>query len=342
MAIKVAINGFGRIGRCTLRAIYEQGLQNEFDVVAINAAGDLKTNAHLLKYDTTHGRFRTPVETDGENCIIIDGKRIAFYSTKNPKEINWADHGVDILLECTGAYTTKAKASALLEQGAKRVLISAPGGDDVDTTIVYGVNEELLRADMTVVSNASCTTNCLAPVAKILSDNIGIKQGLMTTIHAYTNDQVTVDVRHKDLRRARAAAANIIPTKTGAATAVGLVLPQLKGKVDGFALRVPTINVSLVDLTFTAGRATTKDEINALMTAAANGPLKGVLDVNNDPLVSSDFNHTTVSSTFDATQTRVIQGEDGSTLVKVLAWYDNEWGYSCRMIDAARAWMNAK
>lgn len=342
MAIKVAINGFGRIGRCTLRAIYEQGLQNEFDVVAINAAGDLKTNAHLLKYDTTHGRFRTSVETDGENCIIIDGKRIAFYSTKNPKEINWADHGVDILLECTGAYTTKAKASALLEQGAKRVLISAPGGDDVDTTIVYGVNEDLLRADMTVVSNASCTTNCLAPVAKILSDNIGIKQGLMTTIHAYTNDQVTVDVRHKDLRRARAAAANIIPTKTGAAAAVGLVLPQLKGKVDGFALRVPTINVSLVDLTFTAGRATTKEEINALMTAAANGPLKGVLDVNNDPLVSSDFNHTTVSSTFDATQTRVIQGEDGSTLVKVLAWYDNEWGYSCRMIDAARAWMNAK
>ena len=342
MAIKVAINGFGRIGRCTLRAIYEQGLQNEFDVVAINAAGDLKTNAHLLKYDTTHGRFGTSVETDGENCIIIDGKRIAFYSTKNPKEINWADHGVDILLECTGAYTTKAKASALLEQGAKRVLISAPGGDDVDTTIVYGVNEDLLKSGMTVVSNASCTTNCLAPVAKILSDSIGIKQGLMTTIHAYTNDQVTVDVRHKDLRRARAAAANIIPTKTGAAAAVGLVLPQLKGKVDGFALRVPTINVSLVDLTFTAGRATTKDEINALMTAAANGPLKGVMDVNNDPLVSSDFNHTTVSSTFDATQTRVIQGEDGSTLVKVLAWYDNEWGYSCRMLDAARAWMNAK
>ena len=342
MAIKVAINGFGRIGRCTLRAIYEQGLQNEFDVVAINAAGDLKTNSHLLKYDTTHGRFRTSVETDGENCIIIEGKRIAFYSTKNPKEINWADHGVDIVLECTGAYTSKAKAGALLEQGAKRVLISAPGGDDVDATIVYGVNEDLFKADMTVVSNASCTTNCLAPVAKILSDSIGIKQGLMTTIHAYTNDQVTVDVRHKDLRRARAAAANIIPTKTGAAAAVGLVLPELKGKVDGFALRVPTINVSLVDLTFTAGRNTTKEEINALMTAAANGPLKGVLDVNNDPLVSSDFNHTTVSSTFDATQTRVIQGEDGSTLVKVLAWYDNEWGYSCRMLDAARAWMNAK
>jgi glyceraldehyde 3-phosphate dehydrogenase len=342
MAIKVAINGFGRIGRCTLRAIYEQGLQNKFHVVAINAAGDLKTNAHLLKYDTTHGRFRTSVETEGEDCIIIDGKKIAFYSTKNPKDINWADHHVDIVLECTGAYTSKAKAMALLEQGAKRVLISAPGGDDVDATIVFGVNENILKPGMTVVSNASCTTNCLAPVAKILSDSIGIKQGLMTTIHAYTNDQVTVDVRHKDLRRARAAAANIIPTKTGAAKAVGLVLPELKGKVDGFALRVPTINVSLVDLTFTASRHTTKEEINDLMTAAARGPLKGVLEVNNDPLVSSDFNHTTVSSTFDATQTRVIQAEDGSTLVKVLAWYDNEWGYSCRMLDAARAWMNVK
>ncbi|HOI52373.1 MAG TPA: type I glyceraldehyde-3-phosphate dehydrogenase [Azonexus sp.] len=342
MAIKVAINGFGRIGRCTLRAIYEQGLQNEFDVVAINASGDLATNAHLLKYDTTHGRFTTSVETEGENCIIIDGKKIAFYSTKNPKDINWADHGVDVLLECTGAYTSKAKAQALLEQGAKRVLISAPGGDDVDGTIVMGVNEGILTQAMSVVSNASCTTNCLAPVAKVLSDNIGIKSGLMTTVHAYTNDQVTVDVRHKDLRRARAAAANIIPTKTGAAKAVGLVLPQLVGKFDGFALRVPTINVSLVDLTFTAERATTKDEINALMTAAANGPLKGIMAVNTEPLVSSDFNHTTVSSTFDATQTRVLKAEDGSTLVKVLAWYDNEWGYSCRMLDAARAWMAAK
>ena len=346
MSIKVAINGFGRIGRCTLRAIYEQGLQNEFDVVAINASGDLATNAHLLKYDTTHGRFGTSVETEGEDgkdsCIVIDGKKIPFYSTKNPKEVDWAKHGVEILLECTGAYTTKEKAKALLEQGAKRVLISAPGGDDVDATIVMGVNEGVLKADMSVVSNASCTTNCLAPVAKVLAESIGIKQGLMTTIHAYTNDQVTVDVRHKDLRRARAAAANIIPTKTGAAKAVGLVLPQLVGKFDGFSLRVPTINVSLVDLTFTAERATTKDEINALMTAAANGPLKGILAINNEPLVSSDFNHTTVSSTFDATQTRVIQGADGSSLVKVLAWYDNEWGYSCRMLDAARAWMAAK
>lgn len=342
MGIKVAINGFGRIGRCTLRAIWEQGLEKEFDVVAINGSGDLKTNAHLLRYDTTHGRFNTPVEMDGDNALIVGGKRIAFYSTKNPKDIAWKDHSVDVLLECTGAYTSKAKAQALLEQGAKRVLISAPGGDDVDATIVFGVNHTALKAGMTVVSNASCTTNCLAPVAKVLSDNVGIKQGLMTTVHAYTNDQVTVDVRHKDLRRARAAAQNIIPTKTGAAAAVGLVLPQLKGKFDGFALRVPTLNVSLVDLTFTAERNTTKEEINALMTAAAQGPLKGVLAVNTEPLVSSDFNHTTVSSTFDATQTRVIQSEDGSTLVKVLAWYDNEWGYSCRMLDAARAWMQVR
>jgi len=338
MSIKIAINGYGRIGRCTLRAIWEYGLQDEFDVVAINASGDLQTNAHLTRYDTTHGRFATSVETDGENCMIVGGKRIPFYSTKNPKEINWADHGVELLLECTGAYTSKAKAQVLLEQGARRVLISAPGGDDVDATIVYGVNHDILTRDMTVVSNASCTTNCLAPVAKVLQDSIGIKQGLMTTIHAYTNDQVLVDVRHKDLRRARAGAQNIIPTKTGAAKAVGLVLPALQGRVDGFALRVPTINVSLVDLTFTAERPTSKEEINELMTAAANGPLKGVLDVNTAPLVSSDFNHTRVSSTFDATQTRVIDGN----LVKVLAWYDNEWGYSCRMLDAARALVNAK
>jgi glyceraldehyde 3-phosphate dehydrogenase len=342
MAIKVGINGYGRIGRCTLRAIYELGLEDEFEVVAINASGDLKTNAHLTKYDTTHGRFRTSVETEGEDgnnsAMIIGGKRIPFYSTKNPKDINWAEHGVDVLLECTGSYTSKAKAQALLEQGAKRVLISAPGGDDVDATIVYGVNHDLLTQAMTVVSNASCTTNCLAPVAKVLHDNIGIKKGLMTTIHAYTNDQVLVDVRHKDLRRARAGAQNIIPTKTGAAKAVGLVLPALKGKVDGFALRVPTINVSLVDLTFNAMRPTTKEEINQLMTEASQGALKGVLAVNTEPLVSSDFNHDSVSSTLDATQTRV---QDG-TLVKVLAWYDNEWGYSCRMLDAARAWMNAK
>ena len=337
MAIKVAINGYGRIGRCTLRALYELGRRDEFEIVAINASGDLATNAHLTKYDTTHGRFAASVEMDGEKAMIINGDRIPFYSTKNPKDINWADHGVDVLLECTGAYTSKAKAQALLEQSARRVLISAPGGDDVDATIVYGVNHQILRRDMTVVSNASCTTNCLAPVAKVLQDNIGIRQGLMTTIHAYTNDQVLVDVRHKDLRRARAAAQNIIPTKTGAAAAVGLVLPALKGRVDGFALRVPTMNVSLVDLTFTAERATSKEEINTLMQDAAAGALKGVLGVNTAPLVSMDFNHDSHSSVFDATQTRVIDG----TLVKILAWYDNEWGYSCRMLDAARAFVQA-
>ena len=307
-------------------------------MVAINASGDLKTNAHLTQYDTTHGRFQTPVETEGDNCIIIGGKRIPFFSTKDPLAIDWGKLGVDVLLECTGQYKSKAKAGVLLKQGAKRILISAPGGDDVDATIVCGVNEHILTSAMTVVSNASCTTNCLAPVAKVLQDNVGIKLGLMTTVHAYTNDQTLVDIRHSDLRRARAAAQNIIPTKTGAAAAVGLVLPELKGKFDGFALRVPTLNVSLVDLTFTAERVTSKDEINALMKAAAAGPMKGILAVNEAPLVSSDFNHTTVSSTFDATQTRVIDG----TLVKVLAWYDNEWGYSCRMLDAARAFANAK
>ena len=342
MTIKVAVNGFGRIGRCTVRAIFEQGLDKEFDIVAINASGDLPTNAHLLQFDTTHGRFQQSVAFEGDDTLIIGNKKIPFYSTKNPKDIDWAKHGVDLLLECTGAYTSKAKAQALLDQGAKRVLISAPGGDDVDATIVYGVNHHVLKPTMAVVSNASCTTNCLAPVAAVLSKNCGIKQGLMTTIHAYTNDQVTVDVRHKDLRRARAAAANIIPTKTGAAKAVGLVLPELKGKFDGFALRVPTLNVSLVDLTFTSEKSVTAAEINEWMKNAAAGELKGVLAVNDLPLVSSDFNHTTVSSTFDLTQTRVITAADGTTLIKVLAWYDNEWGYSCRMLDTARAWMAAK
>jgi glyceraldehyde 3-phosphate dehydrogenase len=332
MTIKIAINGYGRIGRCSLRALYELGLRDQFEIVAINASGDLATNAHLTRYDTTHGRFATEVLTEGDNLMIVGGDRIPFFSTKDPLAIDWGALGVDVLLECTGAYTSKAKARVHLQQGAKKILISAPGGDDVDATIVYRVNDEVLTGDMTVVSNASCTTNCLAPVAKVLQDNIGIEQGLMTTVHAYTNDQVLVDVRHKDLRRARAAAQNIIPTKTGAAKAVGLVLPALKGKFDGFALRVPTMNVSLVDLTFTASRETSKDEINALMKEAAKGPMKGVLAVNEDPLVSMDFNHDSHSSVFDATQTRVLDGK----LVKVLAWYDNEWGYSCRMLDAAR------
>lgn len=338
MTIKVAINGYGRIGRCTLRALYELGLRDQFEIVAINASGDLATNAHLTKYDTTHGRFGTEVSTEGDNAMIVGGDRIPFFSTKDPLAIDWGALGVDVLLECTGAYTSKAKAEVLVKQGAKKVLISAPGGEDVDATIVYGVNHDVLTKDMTVVSNASCTTNCLAPVAKVLQDNLGIEQGLMTTVHAYTNDQVLVDVRHKDLRRARAAAHNIIPTKTGAAKAVGLVLPALKGKFDGFALRVPTINVSLVDLTFTASRATSKDEINALMKEAANGALKGILAVNEAPLVSMDFNHDAHSSVFDATQTRVM----GGNLVKVLAWYDNEWGYSCRMLDAARVFHEAR
>ncbi len=338
MTIKLGINGYGRIGRCTLRAIYELGLRDEFEVVAINASGSIETNVHLTKFDTTHGRFNAEVTIEGNDAMIVNGDRIAYYSTKTPTDIDWGKHGVDVLLECTGAYTSKAKAQVLLQQKANKVLISAPGGDDVDATIVYGVNHDILRGDMTVVSNASCTTNCLAPVAKVLQDNIGIKQGLMTTVHAYTNDQVLVDVRHKDLRRARAAAQNIIPTKTGAAKAVGLVLPELKGKFDGFALRVPTMNVSLVDLTFTAERETSAEEINNLMKEAARGALKGVLAVNEDPLVSMDFNHDPHSSTFDATQTRVIDG----TLVKVLAWYDNEWGYSCRMLDAARAFANAQ
>ena len=342
MPIKVAINGFGRIGRCILRAIHEQGLQDVFEVVAINSPGELAANAHLLKYDTTHGRFGAAVSIEGENTLIIDGKKITFYATRNPKDIDWTRHGVELLFECTGIHAGKAKAQALLTQGAKKVLISAPGDDDVDATVVYGVNESVLSSAMTVVSNASCTTNCLAPVAKVLAETIGIRQGLMTTVHAYTNDQVTVDGSHKDLRRGRAAAANIIPTKTGAAKAVGLVLPQLKGRFDGFSLRVPTLNVSLVDLTFTSERATTKEEINALMRAAAEGPLKGILAFNTEPLVSSDFNHCPVSSTFDATQTRVLTGENGETLVKVLAWYDNEWGYSCRMLDVAKTWIQAK
>ncbi|MDR0996565.1 MAG: type I glyceraldehyde-3-phosphate dehydrogenase [Zoogloeaceae bacterium] len=341
MSIKVAINGFGRIGRCVFRAIYERGLQDELEIVAVNTgSGDLAANAHLLQYDTTHGRAAFAVATDGEN-LVVDGKKIPFFLSRDPKGVPWDKLGVDVLFECTGFYTSKAKAQALIEAGVKHVLISAPADNDVDATVVHGVNDAVLTSKMTVVSNASCTTNCLAPVAKVLDESVGIEQGLMTTIHAYTNDQVPVDALHKDMRRARAAAQNIIPTKTGAAKAVGLVLPQLKGKFDGFALRVPVLNVSLVDLTFTPKRPTTAEEINQLMRDAAQGELQGVLAVNDAPLVSSDFNHTPVSSTFDATQTRVLSGDDGQTLVKVLSWYDNEWGYSNRMLDVARAWMAA-
>ena len=337
MSIRIAINGYGRIGRQALRSIYEYNLRGDFEIVAVNASGDLATNAHLTKFDTVHGRFAADVSHD-EEALIVNGDRIPFFSTRNPAELPWAALNVDLVLECTGSFTTKEKCKLHLDAGAKKVLISAPGGDDVDATIVYGVNHDILTADMTVVSNASCTTNCLAPVAKALHDAIGIKKGLMTTIHAFTNDQVLTDVRHKDLRRARSATDNLIPTKTGAAKAVGLVLPELKGRLDGFSVRVPTINVSLVDLTFTASRDTTKDEINEIVKAASEGSMKGTLGYNTLPLVSSDFNHTTEGSFFDATLTKVT----GGNMVKVLAWYDNEWGFCQQMLKTARAMFAAK
>ena len=332
MSIRIAINGYGRIGRQVLRAIYENNLRSEFEVVAVNASGDLATNAHLTQFDTVHGRFNAQISHDEKN-LVVNGDVIPFFSTRNPAELPWGELKVDLVLECTGAFTSKEKCQAHITAGAKKVLISAPGGDDVDATIVYGVNHTVLTADMTVVSNASCTTNCLAPVAKALNDGLGIVKGLMTTIHAFTNDQVLTDVRHKDLRRARSATQNMIPTKTGAAKAVGLVLPEMNGKLDGFAVRVPTINVSLVDLTFEAGRATTVAEVNQIVKAAAEGPMKGVLGYNVLPLVSMDFNHTPEASHFVATLTKVSNGN----MVKVLAWYDNEWGFSCQMLNTARA-----
>ncbi|WP_269531659.1 type I glyceraldehyde-3-phosphate dehydrogenase [Chitinimonas sp. BJYL2] len=337
MSIRIAINGYGRIGRNVLRALYELNRNEEFKIVAINASGDIETNAHLTRFDTVHGRFAADVKADGD-WLRINGENIRFFSTRNPAELPWGDLGIDIVLECTGAFTSKAKCAAHLQAGAKKVLISAPGDKDVDATVVYGVNHNVLTGDMTVVSNASCTTNCLAPVAKILNDHIGIEKGLMTTIHAYTNDQVLTDVRHKDLRRARSATQSLIPTKTGAAAAVGLVLPELNGKLDGFAVRVPTINVSMVDLTFIAGRNTSKEEINALMRDAAGGEMKGVLGYNDLPLVSIDFNHTNEASIFDSTLTKVSNGN----LVKIGSWYDNEWGFSVQMLNTARAMMLAK
>jgi len=337
MTIKVGINGYGRIGRNVLRALYESGRTGEIQVVAINDLGDAATNAHLTRYDTAHGKFPGTVAVDGDS-MVVNGDRIKVLAQRDPSKLPWGELGVDTVLECTGLFTSKAKASAHLAGGAKKVVISAPGGDDVDATVVYGVNHDVLRASHTVISNASCTTNCLAPVAKVLHEHIGIVGGLMTTIHAYTNDQVLTDVYHSDLRRARSATMSMIPTKTGAAAAVGLVLPALKGKFDGFAVRVPTINVSLVDLTFTAARATTVAEIDGLMKAAAvSGPLKGVLAYTDAPLVSIDYNHDAHSSTYDATMTKVT----GGTLVKVCAWYDNEWGFSNRMLDTTLAWSKA-
>ena len=337
MTIKVAINGYGRIGRNILRAHYEGGKKHDIEIVAINDLGDVKTNVHLTKYDTAHGKFPGTVGIDGE-YMVVNGDRIKVLANRDPSKLPWAELGVDVVLECTGFFTTKEKASAHIAGGAKKVIISAPGGKDVDATIVYGVNHGVLKAAHTVISNASCTTNCLAPLVKPLHDKLGIVAGLMTTIHAYTNDQVLTDVYHEDLRRARSASQNMIPTKTGAAAAVGLVLPELNGKLDGYAIRVPTINVSIVDLTFTSRRPTTVEEVNTIMREAANGSLKGILDYTTEPLVSSDFNHNPASSTFDASLTKVAEG----TLVKVGSWYDNEWGFSNRMLDTTVALMAAK
>ncbi len=337
MAIKVAINGYGRIGRNVLRALYESGRTSEIQIVAINDLGDAETNAHLTQYDTAHGKFPGSVTAEG-GFLLVNGDKIKVCAERDPAKLPWAELGVDVVLECTGLFTTKAKAGAHLVAGAKKVIISAPGGSDIDGTFVFGVNDDQLTAQLQVISNASCTTNCLAPLAKVLDAKVGIVHGLMTTIHAYTNDQVLTDVYHSDLRRARSATMSQIPTKTGAAAAVGLVLPKLNGKLDGFAMRVPTINVSVVDLTFVAARATTREEIDAAIHEAANGAMKGILAVNTKPLVSIDFNHNPASSTYDATQTRVM----GGTLVKVLSWYDNEWGFSNRMLDMTVALMAAK
>jgi glyceraldehyde 3-phosphate dehydrogenase len=337
MTIKVAINGYGRIGRNILRAHYETGKKHDLQIVALNDLGDAETNAHLTRYDTAQGPFRGKVTVEGD-AMVVNGDKIKVLAQRNPAELPWGSLGVDVVLECTGLFTSKEKAGAHLKGGARKVIISAPGDKDVDATVVYGVNHEVLKAAHTVISCASCTTNCLAPMAKALHEKIGIVQGLMTTIHSYTNDQVLTDVYHKDLRRARSATMSMIPTKTGAAAAVGLVLPELNGKLDGFAVRVPTINVSLVDLSFIAARATSVDEVNGVMKAAAEGPLKGVLEYTKAPLVSIDFNHNPASSIFDASLTKVT----GGTLVKALAWYDNEWGFSNRMLDVAVALMQAK
>jgi glyceraldehyde 3-phosphate dehydrogenase len=336
MTVRVAINGYGRIGRNTLRALYENGKKHDIEIVAINDLGDAQTNAHLTQYDTAHGRFPGTVTVDGD-YMVVNGDRIRVLANRNPAELPWGELKVDVVMECTGFFTTKEKASAHLKGGARKVIISAPGGKDVDATIVYGVNHQSLKASDTVISNASCTTNCLAPLVKPLQDKLGIVSGLMTTIHSYTNDQVLTDVYHEDLRRARSATHSMIPTKTGAAAAIGLVLPELNGKLDGFAIRVPTINVSLVDLSFIAERDTTVDEVNAILKEAADGPLKGILAYNTLPLVSVDFNHNPASSSFDATLTKV-----AGRLVKVSSWYDNEWGFSNRMLDTAVALANAQ
>ena len=335
MTVKVAINGYGRIGRNIMRALYELDRTDEISIVAINDLGDANSNAHLTKYDTAHGKFPgTVVVEDGD--LVINGDRVKVFAERDPSKLPWAELGVDLVMECTGFFRSRETAGAHITAGAKKVIVSAPG-QNVDNTIVYGVNHDSLKSSDTVISNASCTTNCLAPVAKVLHDTVGIEHGLMTTIHAYTNDQVLTDVLHSDLRRARSATMSQIPTSTGAAAAVGMVLPELNGKLDGFSMRVPTINVSVVDLTFQASRATSVEEVNAAIKAAADGSLKGVLGYNDEPLVSIDFNHDPRSSIFDAGLTKVMEGN----MVKVLSWYDNEWGFSCRMLDTALVLMKA-
>jgi glyceraldehyde 3-phosphate dehydrogenase len=336
MAVKVGINGYGRIGRCVVRALHEQGKAGEIDIVAINDLGDVETNAHLTRYDSVHGKFPGTVEIDGDS-LVVNGDSMRVLAERDPAKLPWTELGVDVVLECTGLFRTKEAASAHLRAGAKKVIISAPGGKDIDATIVYGVNDDVLNSDCTVISNASCTTNCLAPMVKPLNDAIGVVSGLMTTIHSYTNDQKLLDVYHSDLRRARATALSMIPTKTGAAAAVGLVLPDLAGKLDGFAIRVPTPNVSMVDLTFHAARETSREEVDQLLRAASEGPLKGILGFNEEPLVSIDFNHDPRSSIYESHLTRVAEG----TLVKVCSWYDNEWGFSNRMLDTTLALMAA-
>ncbi len=337
MTIKVGINGYGRIGRNILRALYESDKGSEIAIVAVNDLGDAQTNAHLTRRDTAHGRFPGTIEVEGDH-MIVNGDRIRVLAERDPAKLPWGELGVDIVLECSGFFRTRELAGKHIEAGASKVIISAPGGKDIDATIVYGVNHDILKASDTIISNASCTTNCLAPLIKPLHDKIGVKHGIMTTIHAYTNDQVLTDVFHSDLRRARSATMSQIPTKTGAAAAVGLVLPELDGRIDGFSMRVPTINVSIVDLTFVAERETSIEEINDVMRAASEGDLKGVLAYNDEPLVSIDFNHDPASSTYDATLTKVMQG----TLVKVCSWYDNEWGFSNRMLDTTIAFHNAQ
>jgi glyceraldehyde 3-phosphate dehydrogenase len=329
MTVKVAINGFGRIGRLVARALYESG-RNDIKIVAINDLADIKTNAHLMKYDSVHGNFPFPVEVKGDK-LVINGDEITVCQQRDPAQLPWKDLGIDIALECSGIFTEKQKAALHLQAGAKKVLISAPATEE-DLTVVYGINHDKLKPEHTVVSNASCTTNCLAPVAFVLNNAIGIEKGFMTTIHSYTGDQNTVDTAHKDLHRARAAALNMIPTSTGAAKAVGKVLPELNGKLDGTSIRVPTPNVSVVDFKFVSKKPTTKEEVIAAIKTAADGPLKGILGYYDEPLVSTDFNHNPLSSIFAVNEVKVLDGN----LVRILTWYDNEWGFSNRMLDTAK------